>query len=315
MAEPTAPLLLLTAIIASHSTTAPALDMDSILAIEQLVRDLKVDRDTWQAVALQFKAAFEAQAARLQELQDICFATQAELENERTQHHRVHSATALTESHSSPQLDDHGHSFGTAIFRSPVRPSTDCSRRPFHSSTNPLFGRVHERVDQKNFGCALTHVEQLLRGPLSSKARAESLLLRSIILRASGPEEIFDAFAVCSEAAELCYQVSELECFSPQIQNQRNSLYHELQMLHQSHDTFGIPYNHDHDHVLPHQASKFCNSEDDVPDQLRYTKRRSGFDESRTMEGLLVQLEEKPKEVRGIFLVLARCRPVLIGNL
>ncbi|USP78718.1 uncharacterized protein yc1106_05992 [Curvularia clavata] len=276
--------------------------MDSIRPIEQLIRNLKVDRDTWQAVALQFKAAFEAQTARLQELQGICFATQAELENERAQNHRVHSTTVLTESHS----DGLEHCFGIATIYSPPRTDAACSRRPFYGCTNPLFDRARECVDQKNYGSALAHVERLLHGPLSSRARAEGLLLKSVILQASGPEDVLDALAACSEAVELCNRHSELDGFLPQIRNQRNSLYQELQVLHKGRDAFGTPNSHDH--MLPPKASEFYNSESDEPG---CAKRRSGFDESRTMEGLLAQLEEKSKDVRAILLVLATCELVL----
>ncbi|EUC39755.1 hypothetical protein COCMIDRAFT_10220 [Bipolaris oryzae ATCC 44560] len=258
--------------------------MDGIACIQRIVRDLKVDRDTWQAVACQYKAAFEAQTARLRELQDVCFATQAELENERAQQHRGHAASALTDiSPSRP--------FGTATIYSLHGVHAKCSPPVAEGCANSLFSRVHECARQRNYGTALSEVERLLRGPLSPKARAEGLLLKSNILRASGPDDMFDALAVCSEAIELCSRLAELESFLPKIQCQQNSLRHDLRALHQASDTLSTTSSHD-DLLLP-QVCAVRQSYGDELDMLHCAKRRSGFDENRTMDGLLVQLEEK----------------------
>ncbi|KAL6702565.1 hypothetical protein ACN47E_001348 [Coniothyrium glycines] len=58
-------------------------DVADVADIERVVRELKTERDTLHAVALQYKAAFDMQTCRLRELQDLCVAAQAELENER----------------------------------------------------------------------------------------------------------------------------------------------------------------------------------------------------------------------------------------
>ncbi|EMD69880.1 hypothetical protein COCSADRAFT_76461 [Bipolaris sorokiniana ND90Pr] len=265
--------------------------MDGIACIQHIVRDLKADRDTWQAVACQYKAAFEAQTARLRDLQDVCFATQAELENERAQQHRGHAASALTDTSPSRPSDGFESPFGTATIYSLHGIRAECSSPVAEGCVNPLFNRVHECAHQRNYGTALSEVERLLRGPLGPKARAEGLLLKSNILRALGPDDIFDALAVCSEAIELCSRLAELESFLPKIQRQQNLLRHDLRALHQASDMLSTTSSHD-DLLLP-QVSVVRKSYDDELDMLRCAKRRSGFDENRTMEGLLVQLEEK----------------------
>lgn len=56
---------------------------DAAEAIVAAITMLKQERDTWRAVADSYQEAFNDQTRRLQELQDIYFATRAELENER----------------------------------------------------------------------------------------------------------------------------------------------------------------------------------------------------------------------------------------
>ncbi|KAF1839400.1 hypothetical protein BDW02DRAFT_486739 [Decorospora gaudefroyi] len=272
--------------------------MDRITEVEKIVHDLKVDRDTWQAVALKYKDAFEAQTTRLLELQDVCFATQAELENERAQQRRLHATSGLGENPRQDALDgaEEGqlHSaFGTAYLYSPQTINSEHQQPLFDDCTNPLFKRVHECATQRDYGTALIEVDRLLRGPLSPKVRAEGLLLKSDILRTSGPDELFDALAACAEAVELCDRLSELEDFLPRIQYQRGLLFYELRLLHQARDAFSAVGA---DNQFSAKASEHRKSYDDELDLLRCANRRSGFDGTRTMEGLLAQLEEKADE-------------------
>jgi putative pyruvate formate lyase activating enzyme len=272
----------------------PLITMDNITDIEGTVHELKIDRDTWQAVALQYKEAFEAQTARLQQLQDVCFATQAELENERAQQ-RLQAVSSERKNHCPPPFGSgedlrDNFTFGTAAVYSPTKTGYHRTRPSSEDCINPLFEHVHECAIQRNYGTALVEVERLLRGPLSYKARAEGLLLKSSILRASGPDELLDALAACSEAVELCDRLSELQSFLPRIRCQRGLLYYELRLLQQAREAFST--NSD-DELLSTKASEFRKSYDDELDLLRCTKRRSGFDENRTMEGLLAQLEDK----------------------
>jgi putative pyruvate formate lyase activating enzyme len=71
-------------------------------------------------------------------------------------------------------------------------------------------------------------------------------------------------------------------------------LYYDLRLIQQAREAFST--NSD-DELLSAKASGFHKSYDDELDLLRCTKRRSGFDENRTMEGLLAQVEDKGAEV------------------
>jgi hypothetical protein len=261
--------------------------------IKETVHQLKVERDTWQAVALQYRAAFEAQTSRLKELQDICFATQAELENERAEQHRSHGLPDRCHRDRHSTIDSaeerSPRSFGTAT----VFPLDNLSRqrRTSDQCNNPLFHHVQHCIDQCNFGTAIVEIERLLRGPLSPKARAEGLLLKSAILRASGPDELYDALAACSEALELCDRLSDLKSLLPRIQYQRGILYYQLRMLHQARDAIGAV---EEDKMLHKPAHEYHRSCDDGIHLQRTANRRSGFDEHRSFdEDLLVKLDEK----------------------
>ncbi|KAF1841249.1 uncharacterized protein K460DRAFT_399072 [Cucurbitaria berberidis CBS 394.84] len=277
-------------------TTMPLIAMDYVADVERAVHEVKVERDTWQAVALQYRTAFEAQTRRLQELQDICFATQAELENERAQQRRLYAKSGQGGNQRAGTIDSaeglqRERPFGTAVVLSPRKTDSTHQRQSSNDCTNPLFNRVQLSMAQRNYGTALVEIERLLCGPLSSKARAEGLLLKSNVLRASGPDELYDALAACSEALELCDRLSELEAFLPRIQYQRGVLYYELRLLHQAREAFSTVSD---DELLSARASEYRRSCDDEIDQLRVARRRPGFDEDRTTMGeLLVELGEK----------------------
>lgn len=270
--------------------------MDDFTAeIQAAVRQLKIERDTWQAIALQYKDAFEAQTARLQELQDVCFATQAELENERAQLRRFQAHAARTSIQSSSILpstvdgtedEKSMQSFGSAVVYPPEK-----RRRTSSTCTNPLFDRAQQCIDRRNYGSALAEVDRLLRGPLSPKARVEGLLLKSSIHRAAGPDELYEALAACSEALELCDRVADLEAFLPRIQYQRGVLYYQLRMLHQARDAFGAVSDED---ALYAAAKEYYRTCDEEIGMNRAGDRRSGIDEDRLYDGgILVSLEEK----------------------
>lgn len=271
-----------------------AVSSDDNADLVKVVHRLKVDRDTWQAVALQYQAAFEAQTARLRELQDICFATQAELENHCAQHRRLHlnldgvphNRSFLVDSNENYQDDS---SFGTAVVHSTSRIDMSWQLRPSGECGNAIFKRVQQFASQRNYGTALVEIERLLRGPLSSKARAEGLLLKSSILQATGPDSLYDALAACSEALEIYDRVSELESLLPEIQYQRGLLYYQLRMLRQARDAFRAVSE---DNLLFERANEYRQSCDDELELLRYPDPRSAFDENRSMtDSLLAQLD------------------------
>lgn len=258
--------------------------MDAAADLVRTVHQLKIDRDTWQALAQQYKAAFEAQTARLRELQDICTAIQAELENERVQYRRLHMGLDGAQQDRPPtpnstvELGD-TQSFGTAIVLPPSRIDVSWRLRPSEEDGNPIFKRVQQFTSQRNFGTALVEIERLLRGPLSLKARAEGLLLKSSILQATGPESLHDALAACSEALNLCDRVSELQSLLPKIQYQRGLFYYQLRMLQQAREAFRAASE---DNLLFDRANKYRQSCDDELELLHYD-RRSAFDEIRSI--------------------------------
>jgi putative pyruvate formate lyase activating enzyme len=317
--------------------------MQDIAEIANIVQDLKRDRDTWEAVARQYKEAFEAQTKRFQELRDVCFATQAELENERARRRRLRALSSQNEHDRRNTLDgaadsqadlgfgtatiftppktkvnrqrhlyalsdqnEYAHpvsfdgandsqadrGFGTATIFTTPKAKTDRQRQPPHPYTNPLFSRVQECAAQRNYGTAMVELECLLRGPLSSKARTEGLLLKSNILRTS-PDDLLDALAACSEALQLCGRVSELQSFLPKIQYQRGLLFYDLRMLDQAREAFNAVGDDD---ILAAEAREYRKSCDDELGFVSHSKRRSGFHEARDMEGLLAQLEDKGTE-------------------
>ncbi|KAL5115100.1 hypothetical protein ACEQ8H_007015 [Pleosporales sp. CAS-2024a] len=254
--------------------------------IQQAVRSLKVERDTWKAVAAKYKAAFDAQTRRFEDLQDICFATQAELQNERIHHRQLQEMMGQRPCKSPAE---ERHVFGTAAMLS--HNDVERGRRIPNDLNNPLFDRVQQDVGRRNYGTALAELERLLRGPLSAKARAEGLLLKSSILKAAGPDELYDALAACSEALELCDRISDLESFLPKIQYQRGVLYYQLHMLQQARDAFSAVADDD---WLSATAKEYRTSCDEALRLQRAPNRRSGFDEDRTFdEGFVVQLDEK----------------------
>jgi hypothetical protein len=268
--------------------------MKGLADLVEVVHQLKVERDTWQAVASQYKTAFEAQTTRLRELQDICFATQAELENERAQYRRLHlSLDGMSHDHppTTDSVEEHQEdsSFGTAMVLSPTRVNMSWRLRPAEDGGNPIFKRVQQFASQRNYGTSLVEIERLLRGPLSPKARAEGLLLKSSILQATGPDALYDALAACSEALELCDRMSDLESLVPKIQYQRGVCYYHLRMLRQARDAFRTVSE---DNLLFERANEYRKSCDDELELLLLPNGRPAFDESRaTTDSLFAQME------------------------
>lgn len=249
------------------------------------VHYLKVDRDTWKAVALQYRAAFKEQTARLRDLQDICFATQAELENERAQSRRLYlgldgvPCDGNQPSNQSEESTTDEHPFGSAVVYPPSRIDLTWKLEPSGGCFNPIFKRVEQLVLQQDYSTAMVETERLLRGPLSPKARAEGLLMKSSILQATGPDSLYEALASCSEALELCKRISELKGLLPKIQYQRGVFYYQLHMLQQARDAFGAASE---DNILFEKANAHRQSCEDEIELLSFSNRRSAFDERRS---------------------------------
>lgn len=268
---------------------------DAAEDIVYTINALKEERDTWRAMAEIYQRAFDDQTVRLEELQNICFATQAELENERTDSRRNQksSETSQASLHSGGHCTTDGtddkreiDSFGTATIY-------ESSHTDLNWRSNFCFRRVEQFTKQHDYGTALKEVDHLLRGPLTPQARVEGLLIKSNIMRKS--EWMWEALAACSEALELCHRLEELQAYLPKIQYQRGVCYYQLQMTKQAREAFNEVCAEDD--LLYAKASAMRDSCDD---QLQ--GRRSGFEAHRTVtEGLLSQLHEERLEVRAIY--------------
>lgn len=249
--------------------------------IERMVHDIKVDRNTWKAVAEQYKAAFHSQTARLKEMQGICIAAQAELENERARSRQIERWTKYNNKHHGKTSDERSETeqvrsvAETAQSASP-RGSVDKHTKVFGACNDPLFESVHQSIERHDYGTALAETERLLQGPLVPKARAEGLLLKSNILRAIGPDELYEALAACSEAIDLCNRLTELEAILPQVQRQRAIINDDLHMLAWAYKATEPGSTLEE---LEPPVGGYRRLQDD---DLRVLKRRSGFDESRT---------------------------------
>ncbi|KAF2240927.1 hypothetical protein BU26DRAFT_184554 [Trematosphaeria pertusa] len=260
--------------------------------IETAVRNVKEERDTWRVVALQYKAAFEAQTARLRELQDICIATQAELENERTARKRLHTKSESYQ-YEEPGRVDGAHDPddcpypGSATILEPTQIKSTW-QPAIPPCSNMCFRRVEQFANECDYGTALREVDHLLRGPLTTGARAEGLLLKSSIMRKAGPEWLYDSLAACSEALELCDRLAELHSYLPQIQYQRGVCYYQLRMLQHARDAFANVRGDERLHAKATEFRRSCEEELEV-----LQGRRLAFEERRTVtEGLLAQFCE-----------------------
>lgn len=231
------------------------------------------------------RAAFEDQTSRLYELLDICIATQAELENERTVNRRWLARSDSTLPGDVCTLNNIGshenQPFGTATILGNdfARPRT-------------CFSRVEILREQCDYGSALREVDHLLRGPLVSESRVEGLLVKSDLLRKS--DLLYDALAACGEALELCDNLQELQANLPRIHYQRAVCYHQLRMVKQTREALSeiVPTNNS----LSAKARALLDSCDD---QINVC-RRSGFETHRIYtEGTFMSMGEVLTEVRN----------------
>jgi len=261
------------------------------------VARLKQESETWRVVAAEYKTAFTEQTARLRELQDVCVATQAELENERTERRRhqarpvsLRGGADFSATDTRGSLDD--LSIGTVAVTTLSR--VELSWEPLSKSISPCFRRVEQFACQRDYGTALKEVDHLLRGPLTSETRVEGLLLKSNLMRKS--EWLYDALATCSEALELCDRFEELHCYLPRLQYQRGLCYYQLNMVQQARDAFSDVSTADD--TLYANASALRTS---CEERLQ-TGRRPGFEVHRSVtEGLLTPSSEYHFDVRHTF--------------
>ncbi|KAF2268742.1 hypothetical protein CC78DRAFT_351289 [Lojkania enalia] len=244
------------------------------------VRELKQERDAWKAIALQYKEAFEAQNRQLREFQDICFATQAELENERTiNRFQSLGSGGFREVHTSGlgEVEVQSENNGTNIEQdsSAGMIILDWTPTPMAGTDFQDFERLISRRDVR---AALTAIDNRLRGSLSSGARIDGLLLKSAILRECGTDWLFDALAQCSEALELCDRTSGLEDFLPKIQYYKGVCYYRLRMMLQARASFSAVGSNN---PFCRKALEYLEACECELETENIEKRRSAFDEQR----------------------------------
>ncbi|KAF2659120.1 hypothetical protein K491DRAFT_591727 [Lophiostoma macrostomum CBS 122681] len=259
--------------------------------IELAIRTLKQDCDIWQARAAAYKAAFEAQTKQLREVIDVCVATQAELENERVNNRQrrdnselssILETYAVKAIHEPRALCTLGWDGALDVRQTDVE---------WHSTavTQANFGHVEQLLTQRDFSRARTEIDRILPRPLSNEARIEALLLKSVICRASGPDWLLEGLAQCSEALSLCDKLSDLEFLLPKIQYHRGLCHYKLHEIAQARDasTAAEPAVPLHEGATGNRKSR-----DEDSDSLCIRKRRSAFDEHRTVtERYLSQLK------------------------
>jgi hypothetical protein len=261
--------------------------------IEQVVQDIKQDRDNWKATAEQYKQGFETMKAHFNELRDICFAAQADLTNERTETRRLRDKIELG-LETTLQLEKHeddlqtGSRRGLSVVLDPAPIDVDGPSIPL---TCANFRRVEQFASYKDFDQAIAELERLLRGPLSADARVEGLLLKSTILRAADSDLLLDALAACSEALEMCdRQSSNVKHFLSKIHYHRGLCYYRLNMILHAQDAFGVVSPNDPFYDKAMEYRKSCDEELDAIDD---TRARTGFEEARLFT------REMPAKMRG----------------
>ncbi|KAF2467727.1 uncharacterized protein BDR25DRAFT_61962 [Lindgomyces ingoldianus] len=270
-----------------------------IESIGQPILELKQERDMWKTAAHEYKRAFEILSDQLREFQDICFATQAELENERMLNIRRLAEASLHCDRKSEEF----HGYGIADIQ--VRPQRDSTSTLdtnwIHNDWLPTSlvrtpsHHVNQLLIQGDIPTALAEVDVLLRGTLTFEARAETLLLKSAILLSSGSDWLCDALAQCSEALELCDRHSALESFLPKIRFHQGVCYFRLKMFQQALNAFEAVGPTD---ISQGRVATYMSLCRDELDAFSIIKRRSAFDEQRTYtEGYVSRFKEQERVV------------------
>lgn len=265
-----------------------ALSAEMMDEITRLVKPLKDERDTWKATAQAYKAAFEAQTARLAEAVELCMATSAELAKLREQFLATGSSAAFPQRPHSTK-----HSYGSLSSHTLVG-DTGSSHKVDEWQSTPItkatFGHVEKLLNKAEIIKAREEIDRILPGRLSHEARIEGLLLKSAICRASGPDWALEGLAQCSEAMTLCEKISSLSSLLPKINYHRGLCLMRLRQLEQARDAFAAVGP---THPLHDGATKYRRSCDDEIETFGCPNRRSGFDERRTItEGFLSHLKE-----------------------
>lgn len=261
--------------------------------IEGTVQGLKQDRDNCKAIAGQYKRALLELADRFKELEDICVATQAELAHEQTINRRLQDKIELSQK-DGPRPENGTDDLqnepkcGLALGMEFTQLDVDGLFIPLACAN---FRRVEQFASQGDFNPAIIELNRLLRGPLSSDARVEGLLLKSIILRASDPDSLSDALAACNEAMELCDRHPNVKCFMSKIQYYRGICLYRLNMVSHALGAFAAVGQGE---IFYDSAMEYHKSGEEEQVVTDGTMGRYGFEKQRTMA------EMQPSQSREI---------------
>ena len=251
---------------------------------------LKEDRDTWREVAKQYKEAFEAQTNRLLELQNICVATQAELENERLIHRRGSYRTSYQTAESVPcDGRDSRWLSGTDWLFTPL--------------TRQWYNDVEKSLSMRLFTTALFKIDRSFCGTLSYEAQLEGILLKSTILRSSDSNLLHEALAQCTKAMQLCDRHSRLEIFRTKVHFFKAVCLFQLGMFPQARLSFAAVDTVEFFHEKAQDYIVLCDLEEEEEKSPYSPKRRSAFEGQRTItDGYLDEWKRSVVEVSIGFL-------------
>lgn len=289
-------IAIMSAAIESERALGTAIDL---FDITRVVQQLKNERDLWKMRAEAYKSTVDSQAEQLQEAIDICIATQAELENERTTNRHRHRNDETESSQKSETYSvkdtEHSNSSNTLGGDGSLDMEKSCVEWQSTPTSSASFGNVEQLLNQRHFSMARHEIDRLLPHHLTTEARVEGLLLKSAICRASGPDWLLEGLAQCSEALALCDKLESLHFLLPKIQYHRGLCHFMLHELTQARGAFAAiePTS-----PLHSRARKYRRSCDDELEPTGVAKRRSAFEEHRNFtEGFLACLKENERVV------------------
>lgn len=285
---------MVTASLLEHSLLADSCAED----IARSVQKLKDERDIWRLRAQAYKTAFQTQAMQLREAIDLCVATQAELDNERTSNRRLRDRTnqCWKDEVCSVKTSEGTHSSRTLACDGSLDTVQFDGEWQSTRLTQANFGHIEQLVSRHDFAKARTEIDRILPGPLSNEARIEAMLLKSAICRSSGPDWLLEGLAQCSEALALCNQISDLEYLLPKIQNHRNLCHFLLRDPDQARTAFAAVTSTD---PLQDRTSEYRKFSDGAM-SMEVAMPRPAFDEHRTITGYEDYLTRRKKAERNV---------------
>jgi hypothetical protein len=124
------------------------------------------------------------------------------------------------------------------------------------------------------------------------------MLFKSSLLRDSGPECLYDALAQCSEALELCNQLTKLQHLLPKVQFYRGVCFYQLNLMSQALAAFRAV---DPDTLFGDSIQRYLRTLGEAVDASYAVKRRPGFDENRVPNCVAVGAGTEQRQVSDPF--------------